>query len=148
MLAQLGYCKFPHLRMESGMLVGVVPISKHLPNSVALFLNVARRGDCNCHTFRHSLESYCLTEGPLSILQLHPDPNVATEAKKWQADNPGAHGQPSLTTALFRNIEIHSLAAIRSSFDPPFNTSFPSRYLINRASPHEARTSPSSLNGG
>ena len=52
------------------------------------------------------------------------------------------------TTASFRNIEIHSLAAIRSSFEPPFSTNLPSRYLIKRACPHDVVTSPSSLNGG
>jgi len=35
--------------------------------------------------------------------------------------------QTSFTTTSFRNIEIHSLAAIRSSFEPPFITSLPSR---------------------
>jgi hypothetical protein len=38
--------------------------------------------------------------------------------------------------------------ASQSSFDPPFNSTLPSRYLIKRASPHDAINSPSSLNGG
>jgi hypothetical protein len=54
----------------------------------------------------------------------------------------------SKATASFRNIEIRSLAAIWSSIDPPLNSALPSRYLINCASPHEAMTSHSSLNGG
>ena len=51
----------------------------------------------------------------------------------------------SLTTASWKNIEIHSLAAMWSSRDPPLNSSLPSSRLINFAPPHVAITSPSTF---
>jgi hypothetical protein len=42
------------------------------------------------------------------------------------------------TTASCMNFEVHSLAVCRSSFDLPFNSSQPSSYFANFASPHEA----------
>jgi hypothetical protein len=57
------------------------------------------------------------------------------------------HGH-SLNTASCQNIDIHSLASARSSFDPPRSSVLPFRYLTNWASPQDATTSPWSLNGG
>jgi len=54
----------------------------------------------------------------------------------------------SPTTASCQNIDIHSLASARSCSEPPRSSDLPFRYRINFASPHEAMTSPSSLNSG
>src|ERR1035441_6194939 len=58
---------------------------------------------------------------------------AASRAPKVQQKAQRGRVYTSLTTESFRNIEIHSLASIRSSFDPPFNSTLPSRYLIKRA---------------
>jgi hypothetical protein len=51
----------------------------------------------------------------------------------------------SRTTASWKNSEIHSRAAVRSSFVPPTSSNLPSSFLTSRACPKYARTSPSSL---
>src|ERR1017187_6733978 len=79
---------------------------------------------------------------PIDLDQLTAMAKLVSEARKSLA------AQTSLTTASCQNKEIHSCAARRSSFDPPFNSTLPSRYLINWASPQPATTSPSSLNVG
>jgi hypothetical protein len=54
----------------------------------------------------------------------------------------------SLNTASCQKSDIHSLASARSCFEPPRSSVLPFKYRINCAPPHDATTSPSSLNSG
>jgi two-component system phosphate regulon response regulator PhoB len=58
---------------------------------------------------------------PIDLDQLTAMAKLVSEARKSLA------AQTSLTTASCQNKEIHSCAAKRSSFEPPFNSSLPSR---------------------